>query len=157
MLESATELSGLLTTSKLFCDGATVVIANEDAAAVAVEGGGGAETVEQAVERAEIAFGGFRRGRLGRKDFIGGIVLHAQGGEMRAAAFEPVVGGAIELDEFAFASRAQAALVKCGQAAQGLAAEGETFLLDELLREMMIIEACVGGAHALRQLTRAGR
>jgi len=35
---------------------------------------------------------------------------------MRAAALEPVVGRAVELNEFAFAGRAQAALTMSGRA-----------------------------------------
>src|SRR5713101_7314474 len=61
------------------------MVANEDAAAVAVESGRDTEATEQALEQAEIAFGGFRKEELGGEDFAGGIVLHAQRGEARAA------------------------------------------------------------------------
>ena len=108
----------------------------------------------------EIALGGLCGEELGGEDFAGGVVLHAQGGEQWAAACEPVVGRAVELDEFAFASRAQTTLAMSGrsafawraqavgaeQAAQGFAAQREAFLLDEFLVEMMIVEAGVACA-----------
>ena len=160
LLESAAELSGLAFSSKLFFDRPVIVVADKDAAAIAVEGQGDAAAAEQAVEQVEIAFAGFGGEELGGENFAGGVILHAQSGEERAAACEPVMRGAIELDEFAFAGGAQTALAMSGRAAlsgrgdafatqqtaQGLAAEGEAFLLDELLREVMIVEAGVAGA-----------
>src|SRR5579862_2531593 len=155
-----------------------MVVAGEDAAAITVEGDGDAVALQEALEQVEIALGGFGREEVGGEDFAGGIVLHAQGGEAWAAAFEPVVGRAIELDEFTFASRTQTALTMSGrtafawwadavgaeQAAQGFAAEGEAFVFDELLVEMMIVEAGVARvresedavACALGQATVAG-
>ena len=160
LLEGAAELSGLLAAGELFFDRPVVVIANEDAAAIAVEGHRDAAAAEQALEQVEIALGGFRGEELGGEDFAGGVVLKAESGKQGAAAFEPVVGGAVELDEFAFASRAEAALAvsrraafsggaeafAAQQTAEGLAAEGEAFMFDELLAEMMIVEAGVAGA-----------
>ena len=86
--------------------------------------------------------------------------------------------GAVELHEFAFASDAQTALAMSGsaafagraealaaqQTAQGFAAEREAFLLDELLAEVMVVEAGIAGAgqlqdaiaHALGQAAVAG-
>ena len=160
LLQSAAELSGLALAGELFVDGPVIVVASEDAAAIAVEGDGNAVAAQQALEQAEIALGGFRGEELGGKDFAGSVVLHAQSGEQRAAAFEPVVGGAVELDQFAFAGRAQTALAMSGrpalawradavgaeQAAQGFAAQREAFLFDELLVEMMVVEAGVACA-----------
>ena len=68
--------------------------------------------------------------------------------ETRAAAFEPVMGRAIELHQFAFAGGAQTALAMSGSAAfagraetglaqetaEGLAAEREAFDLDKVFR-----------------------
>ncbi len=136
------------------------VVSDEDAAAVAVEGGGDAEAAEQALEQAEIALRGFRWEELGSEDFSGGIVLHAESAEAGAAAFQPVVGTAVELDQFAFASRAQAALAMCRsatfagraeafvaqEAAQSLAAERKALDLMELFGEMVVVEASILGA-----------
>ena len=103
LLESATELSGLALASELFIQRPVIVIAGEDAAAIAIEGDGNAVAAQEALEKVEIALGGFRWEELSGEDFAGSIILHAQGGEPRAAPFEPVVGRAIELDEFALA------------------------------------------------------
>src|SRR5579863_4813422 len=160
LLESAAELSGLTLAGELFVDGPVIVIAGEDAAAIAIEGDGDAIAAQEALEQAKIALGGFREEELGGEDFAGGIILHAQDGEPRTAALEPIVGRAVELDELAFASRAQAALTMSGrstlawrtdavgaeEAAQGFAAQGEVFLFDEFLAEMMIVEAGVARA-----------
>ena len=115
--ESAAELSGLAFAGELFFDGPVVVVADEDAAAIAVEGERDTVAAQQAAQQAEIAVGGFGGEELGGQDFAGGIVLHAQSGEPRAAAFEPVVRRAVELHQFAFASRAQTALAMSGSAA----------------------------------------
>jgi hypothetical protein len=115
--ESAAELSGLAPAGKLFVDGPVVVIAGEDAAAIAVEGEGDAVAAQEALEKVEVALGGFRGEELSGKDFAGSVVLHAQSGEQRAAAFEPVVRGAVELHELALASRTQTALTMSGRAA----------------------------------------
>jgi len=115
LLESTAELSGLTLAGELFVNGPVIVIAGEDAAAIAVEGDGDAIAAQEALEQAKIALGGFRGEELGGEDFAGGIILHAQGGEPRTAALEPIVGRAVDLDELAFASRAQAALTMSGR------------------------------------------
>ncbi len=128
--EGAAELGGLSLAGEFFLDRPVGIVSDEDAAAVAVEGGGDAEAAEQALEQVEIAFGGFRKEELGRKDFAGGIVVHAESGEARAAACEPVVGAAVELEECAFASRTQTALAMSrGEASRGrrCAEGGEEF------------------------------
>src|ERR1700733_1979402 len=112
--QSAAELSGLTLAGELFLNGPVIIIANEDAAAIAVESQRGAEAAEQAVEQAKIALGGFREEELGGEDFAGSVVLHTQSGELRAAALEPVVGRAVELNEFALARRAQTPLAMSG-------------------------------------------
>ena len=158
--ESAAELSGLAPAGKLFVDRPVVVIAGEDAAAITVEGDGNTIATQEALEKVEIALGGFRGEEPSGEDFAGGIILHSQGGEQRAAAFEPVVRGAVELHELALASRTQTALTMSGrtalarradavgteQSAQGFAAEREAFVLDEFVVKMMIVEACIAGA-----------
>src|SRR5713226_1582818 len=176
--ECAAELGRLTLAGKFFFQRPVGIVSDEDTAAVAVESRGDAEAAEQALEQAEIALGGFCGEELGREDFAGGIVLQAQSGEARAAAFEPVVGAAVELDEFALARRAQAALTMSGsaafarradafltqQAAQGLTSEGEAFDLTEFFGEMVVVEAGILGAgqaqdglaSALRQPAVAG-
>lgn len=94
-----------------------IVVAGEDAAAVAVEGDRDAIAAQEAVEQAKIAFGGFRGEEAGGEDFAGSVVLHAQSGEPRAATFEPVVGRAVELHEFTLLGRTQAALTMSGRPA----------------------------------------
>ena len=79
-------------------------MADEDAAAIPVEGQGNAEATEQVVQEVEIAFGGFGEEELGGEDFAGGIILHA--GEVGAATFEPVMRGGVQLHQFSFARRA---------------------------------------------------
>jgi len=158
--QGAAELSGLLMTGELFVERPVIVIASEDATAIAIEGDRDTVAAQEALEQAKIAFRGFRREELRREDFAGSIVLHAQGGEQRAAALEPVVRRAVQLYEFTFASRAKAALTMSGraafarradavgseQAAHGLTAEGEALLLHELLVEMVIVETGVARA-----------
>ena len=93
LLEGAAELSGLAFAGELFFDRPVVVVADEDTAAITVEGERDAVAAEQAPEQAEIAYGGFRGEELSGKDFAGGVVLHAESGERGAATFEPVVRG----------------------------------------------------------------
>src|SRR6266852_6358795 len=81
--EGAAELGRLALAGEFFFERPVGMVANEDAAAVAVESGRDTEATEQALEQAEIAFGGFRKEELGGEDFAGGIVLHAQRGEPR--------------------------------------------------------------------------
>ena len=85
-----------------------VIVAHEDAAAIAVESDGDAEAAQQALEQAKIAFGGFGGEELGGEDFAGGIVRQTQNGQVWATTFEPVVRGAIELQEFTIASDTRA-------------------------------------------------
>src|SRR5579864_2364756 len=72
---------------------------------------------QQALEQVEIAFRGFCGEELSGQDFASGVVLHAESGELRAATFEPVVRGAVELHQFPFASDARAALAMSRRAA----------------------------------------
>jgi hypothetical protein len=118
------------------------------------------EAAKQALEQVEVAFGGFREEELGGKNLTGGIVLHAENSEAGAATLEPVVGAAVELDEFSFTRRAQTALAMGGsaaftgraeaflakKAAQGLATERESFDLVEFFDEMAVVEASILGA-----------
>src|SRR5215831_12204242 len=115
---------------------------------------------EQLTKQVEIAKSGFRREELGRQDPARGIVLHAQGGESWTTTFEPVMRATIELDQFAESSGTYTALAMsrrptlsgwaetllAQEPAQCLAAEREAFALDELLGEMVIVEADVGAA-----------
>ncbi len=158
--EGAAELRGLALAGEFFFQRPVGIAAHEDTAAVAVESGGDAEAAEQALQQAEIAFGGFRSEELGGEDFSGGIVLQAQSGEAGAASFEPVVGTAVELHEFSFAGSAHTALTMNGsaafagrtealfakQAAQGLTSQGEAFDFTEFFAEMVVIEAGIFGA-----------
>jgi len=149
-----------------------------DAAALAIEGRGDTEAMEQALEQSEIALCGFCGEELGGQDFAGGIVLHAQSDEAGATVFEPVMRAAVKLDEFAFASDARAALTMsrraafarpaeiflAQKAAQSLTSKGEAFDFTEFLAEMVVVEARIfrarqaqnGLAGALRQPTAAG-
>ncbi len=178
LFEGAAELGRLTFSSELFIDGPAVVVANEDAAVIAVKSQGHAEAAQQLAKQAEIAESGFRRKELRGQDFAGGVVLHAQSSEARSAAFEPVVRAAIELHEFAEPCGTQAALamsrspafswraktVLAQQATQGFAAQGKTLAFEELLAEVVVVEAGVGatrevhdlGAHRIGKATVTG-
>src|SRR5260370_203683 len=85
-------------------------------------GGGGKREgnpvpANQLMKQAEIAESGFRGKELRRQDFAGGVVLHAEGGEERAAAFEPVVQTAVELHEFSELCGTHPALAMRGSSA----------------------------------------
>ena len=54
---------------EFFFDGPVVIVAHEDAAAIAVEGQGDTEAREQAAEQVEIALGGFCGKELKRRGF----------------------------------------------------------------------------------------
>jgi hypothetical protein len=117
LFESATELGGIAFSGELFFDGPEVVVTHKDAAVIAVEGERDTAGAQELTEQGEIAGGGFGGEELGGEDFSGGIVLQAEGGEARAAAFEPIMGGAIELHQFAFPGGTQTALTMGGSAA----------------------------------------
>jgi hypothetical protein len=175
--EGAAELGRLTLAGEFFLDGPVIVIADEDAAAIAVESRGHTEAAEQALEQAKVTFGGFRSKELSGENFAGSVVLHAESGETRATTFQPVVRRAVELHQFAFASDAQTALAMSGsatfagraqslaaqQAAEGFAAEREAFLFGELFAKVMVIETGIASAsqlhdaisHALRQAAMA--
>ena len=160
LFESAAELSGLTFSGELFFDRPEVVVAHEDAAVIAVEGERSAVAAQQLAQQREIAECGLGGKELGGEDFSGGIVLQAERGEARAAAFQPVVGRAIELNQFAFAGGSQTALAMRGSAAftgraetglaqkttEGFAAEGEALDLAKFFAEMVIVESGIGGA-----------
>jgi hypothetical protein len=157
LFESAAKLGRLALSGQFFLDAPVIVMADEDAAAITIEGQGQAETAEQAVEQAKITFGGFRGEEVGGQDLACGIVLHAQSSQEGAAALQPVMRRAVELHEFAFAGRAQTALTMSRwaafarradsgppqQTAECFAAEREAFLLDQLVMKVMIVEAGV--------------
>lgn len=163
--ESATELRGLALASQLFVERPALVVASEDAAAIAVEGDGHTIAAQEALEQAKIACAGFRREELRGENFARGVVLQAQSGEVRAAAFQPVVRRAVELHEFSFAGRAQAALAMSGRSAfagraeaggaqdatERFTAEREAFLFDELVVKVMVVETGVAEAHQSEQ------
>ena len=92
LFQSAAELGGLAFSGELFFDRPGVVVAHEDAAVIAVKSQGHAVAAQQLAQQGEIAESGFGGEELGGQDFAGGVVLHAQSGEARAAAFQPVVG-----------------------------------------------------------------
>ena len=160
LFEGTAELSGLTLSSELFFDRPEVVVADEDAAVIAVESERDTAVAQQLAEQGEIAGGGFGGEELSSQDFSGGIVLQAERGETRAAAFEPIVGRAIELQQFAFTGGSQTALTMGGSAAlpgrpqtgltqetaERFAAEGEALDLAKFFAEMVIVEAGLGGS-----------
>jgi hypothetical protein len=103
LIECAAELGGLALSGEFFFDRPVVVVADEDATAISVEGDGNAQATEQTLEEAEISLGGLGGEELGGENFTGGIILHAESREMRTATFEPVVRGAIQLHQFSCA------------------------------------------------------
>jgi hypothetical protein len=96
LFESAAERGGLGFSSELFFEGPEVVLADKDAAVIAVEGERSTVAAQPLTQQREIAERGFGRKELSGQDFSGGVVLQAESGEARAAAFEPVVGRAVE-------------------------------------------------------------
>ena len=178
LLERAAELGGLTFSGELFLHRPEVVVAYEDAAVIAVKSERSAVAAQQLTQQQEITMCGFGGKELGGDDFSGGVVLQAERGEAWAAAFQPVMGRAIELHQFAFAGGSQTALaMRRGTAfsgrsqtgltqktAQSLAAQGEALDLAKFFAEMMVVEAGIGGpgqanhglAHPLRQATGAG-
>ena len=178
LLQSAAELSGLAAAGELFFHRPVIVVANEDAVAIAVETEGYAEAAQQAAEQAEIAASVFGGEEFGDQDFAGGVVEEAEQGKLRAAIFQPAMKAGVEQQHFAFPSARQAALAMGGsasltgradpgraqQTAEGLASEREAFLLDQFFAEVMVVEAGIGGAgqmqdavpHAIRQAAMAG-
>jgi hypothetical protein len=178
LFQGAAELGRLTFTGELFLDGPVVVVADEDAAVIAVKSERHTVAAEQLFQQAEIAESGFRGEELGGQDFAGGVVLHAKSGELGAAAFEPVVWAAVELHEFAEARGTHTALAMSGsaafsrrpetmltqQAAQGFATQGKAFALGQLLAKMVVVKARVDAtrelhdalAHGVRQAAMTG-
>lgn len=91
-------------------------MADKDAAPIAVK---------------KIAESNFRGKKRCRQNFAGGVVLHTQSGESRAASLEPVARRAIELHEFPELCGAQATLTRGSTALSGRA---DTGLAQRLLR-----------------------
>jgi hypothetical protein len=160
LIEGAAELGGLTFSGELFFDRPEVVVAHEDAAVIAVEGKRSAVAAQQLAQQGEIAMCSFGRKELSGQDFTGSVVLHSERGEARAAAFEPVVGRAVELHQFAFACGAQPTLAMRGSTtfsgrsqtgltqntAQSFAAEREALDLAKFFAEMVVVETGIGGA-----------
>ena len=82
-----------------------IVVANEDAVAIAVETEGYAKAAQQAVEQAEIAARIFGGEEFGDQNFACGVVEKSEQGKLRAAIFQPAVQAGVEQQHFAFASR----------------------------------------------------
>ena len=74
LLQGAAELRGLTFAGELFFHRPEVVVANEDAAVVAVKGERSAVAAQQLAKQAEIAERGLGRKELGGQDFTGGVV-----------------------------------------------------------------------------------
>ena len=160
LIEGAAELGGLPLAGEFFFDGPEVVVAHEDAAVIAIKSERSSVAAQQLAEQAEVAMCSFGRKELSGQDFSGGVVLQAESGEARAAAFEPIMRGAIQLHQLAFAGGTQTTLAMSGSAAftrradarlaqeatQGFAAEEEALDLAKFLAEVVIVEAGIGGA-----------
>jgi len=159
LFEGASELSGLTFSSEFFFSRPEVVIADEDAAVIAVEGERDTAGTQELAEQGEIAGSGFGGEELSGQDFSRGIVLHAERGQSRAATLEPIVGRAVELHHFAFVSGSQTALAMNGSAtlsgrsetglpqetAESFATEGEALDLAKFFAEVVIVEAGISG------------
>ena len=160
LFQGASELCGIALAGELLGDGPGVVVAQEDGTVIAVEGQRHTVAAQQLTEQDQITESRFGGKELGGEDFSAGIILQAQSGEMGAAAFEPIMRRTVELHQFPFAGRAQAALAVSGgatfagrsqagltqQAANSFAAEGKALDLAEFLAEVVIVKAGVGGA-----------
>ena len=158
LFKGASELRTLTFAGQLFREGPELVVADKDAAAIAVEGQRHTVTTQELPQQREIAKGGLRGKELCGQDFPRGIVLHAQSSEAWTATLQPIMGRAIELHQFSEASgsetpltmrrgtalsgRAQTGLPQ--EAPQGLAAERETLDLAEFFAEMVIVKPGIG-------------
>jgi len=160
LFEGASELSGLTFSGELFFQRPEVVVTDEDAAVIAVEGERDTAGTQELTEQREIAGSGFGGEELSGEDFSGSIVLQAEGSEPGAAAFEPIMGGAVELHQFALASGSQTALAMSGsttlsgraetglaqETAESFATEREALDLTKFFAEVVIVEAGISGA-----------
>src|SRR5271169_2462340 len=160
LFQGTAELSRLAFSGELFFHRPTVVMADEDAAVISVKSEGHAVATQQMAEQAEIAESGFRGEELRGKNLTGGVVLHPESGKVWAAPFEPIVGAAVELHEFAEPRGTHAALAMSGgtalsrraetvlaqQATKCFATERKALALDQFFAEMMVVEAGVGAA-----------
>jgi hypothetical protein len=117
LLEGTAELGGILAAAEFFLQSPVVVVADEDAVAIAVEAERNAVTAQQAAQQAEIAASVFAGEKLGDQDFAGGVVEKAEPREMRATALEPVMAAGIKQQHLALAWAAEAALAMSGSAA----------------------------------------
>ena len=178
MFEGAAELGGLAAAGELFFHRPVIVVANEDAVAVAIEAERYATAAQQAVEQVEIAARVFGGEEISDQDFAGGVVEEAEQGKLWAAILQPAVQAGVEQQHLAFASACQAALSMSGsasfagrgdpgrtqQTAEGFASEREAFLLDQFFAEVMVVETGISGAgqmqdavpHAIGQAAMAG-
>ena len=95
-LQGASELSGRLFSGELFGERPVGIVALEDGMAITVEAEGNAVGGDHGVQGAQIAHGifGFELEVRGQ-DLAGGVVLKADQGKLRAAAFEPVMTAGI--------------------------------------------------------------
>lgn len=137
-----------------------VVVANEDAMAIAVEAEGNAVAPQDAAEQAEITVGVFGGEKLGGQDLAGGVVEQGKQSEFGAALFEPAMQAGIEQQHLSFAGARETAQAmsrspsfarraqsgRTQETTEGFAAEREAFDLTELLMEMMIVESGIAGA-----------
>src|ERR1700675_4996083 len=96
LLQGATKLCGFAAAGELFIDRPVIVVANEDAVAIAIETEGYAEAAQQAVEQAEIAARVFGGEKFGDQDVAGGVGQETEQGKLRAAIFEPAMEAGVE-------------------------------------------------------------
>jgi hypothetical protein len=90
--ESASEMGWSLSTGELLGDSPMGIVTLEDAVAIAIEAERHAVGGDHGTQGEEIADGvfGFEL-EVGGEDLFGGVILKADQGELRAAAFEPIV------------------------------------------------------------------
>ena len=117
LFQCAAELGGLAFSRELFFDRPGVVVADKDAAAITIKSQRHTAAAQHLAKQAEVAESGLGREELRGQDLAGGIVLHAESGEARAATFQPVMRAAVELHQFAEASGTHPALAMSGSAA----------------------------------------
>jgi len=159
--ESASEMGWSLLTGELFGDSPMGIVALEDAVAITIEAERHAVSGNHGAQGEQIADGvfGFEL-EVSREDLFGGVVLKTDQGELRTAAFEPVVRTGVGERHHAETWAGQAsrtvlagpAFLGRGQlgaaqdSADGLATDRKVLVGVELLTEMRIIEAQIFGA-----------
>jgi len=159
-LERAADLRGVVVPAELLGErhgrGARK---RENTMAIRVHRAGDAMAAEQLPQEEQIAGGVLGQAKESGEDPATGVIDGREEDEARSPGFEPGMMAAIELDQQARLRHARAAPTMAGRSAgagtaepraaeealEGAAGDRETFALAEHLRQVVIVEAGIGG------------